>query len=88
MRKKKLGFTLIEVMVTIVILGILIVPLTRLIIFSVWGTKQTKDFVIAFTGEYVRLGGINNIVASFSELVSKIPNLKLLEIQEKKNVKF
>lgn len=42
------GFTLVEILVTIVILGIIIVPITRLIIFSVWGTEKTKDFVVAF----------------------------------------
>lgn len=42
------GFTLVEIMVTIVILGIIIVPITRLIIFSVYGKEKTKDYVIAF----------------------------------------
>lgn len=43
------AFTLIEVMVTIVILGIIIVPITRLIIFSIYGKEKTKDYVVAFT---------------------------------------
>ena len=48
MDNNRRGFTLIEILVTIVILGILIIPITRLIIFSVWGTSKTKDIVIAF----------------------------------------
>lgn len=40
--------TFIEILVTIVILGIVIAPVTRLIVFSAFGTGKTKDHVIAF----------------------------------------
>ncbi len=39
---------------------------------------QKSDFIISFTGEYVRLGGLNNVLESFENLVDKIPSLKLL----------
>lgn len=46
--RKKCGFTLIEILFTVVILGIIIIPITRLIIFSAYGKNKTKDFVVAF----------------------------------------
>jgi prepilin-type N-terminal cleavage/methylation domain-containing protein len=49
LRTKKSGFTLVEILVTVVILGIMIVPITKLIIFTIWGTGKTKDYVVALT---------------------------------------
>ncbi len=43
------GFNLVEILVTVVILGIIITPITRLVIFTVWGTGKTVDHVVAFT---------------------------------------
>ena len=48
---------------------------------------QKDDFIIAFTGEYVRLGGLDNVLESFENLVNKIPNLKLLLALRVKNNK-
>lgn len=45
---RRRGFTLVEILFTVVILGIVIIPITRLIIFSVFGTEKTKDYVVAF----------------------------------------
>ncbi len=44
-----------------------------------------KDFVISFTGEYTRLGGMDNVVEAMRELTKKIPEIKLLLIVRIKN---
>lgn len=38
---------------------------------------QKEDFIINFTGEYTRLGAIDNVIDSFIEICKKIPNAKL-----------
>ena len=48
---------------------------------------NSNDFVVGFTGEYVRLGGIDNIVKSFQEVVRKIPQAKLFLNVRVKNKK-
>ena len=57
---------------------------------------QPDDFIITFTGEYVRLGGLDNLLRSFRKLIEKIPNIKLLlalrlknplDIDKKKKIK-
>ncbi len=36
-----------------------------------------KDFIINFTGEYTRLGAMDDVINSFIEICNKIPNAKL-----------
>jgi phosphatidylinositol alpha-1,6-mannosyltransferase len=38
---------------------------------------KSEDFIIGFTGEYVRLGGIDNIIESFVQIIKQIPEAKL-----------
>ncbi len=38
---------------------------------------DANDFVINFTGEYTRLGAMDDVVAAFVEVAKKIPNAKL-----------
>ena len=47
---------------------------------------KPNDFVIGFTGEYVRLGGIDNIIDSFVQITKLIPEAKLfLNVRVKNN---
>jgi len=48
---------------------------------------EKDDFVIAFSAEYVRLGGIDNVIDAFLKLKKEIFNLKLLLIVRVKNKK-
>ncbi len=48
---------------------------------------DSEDFVIGFTGEYVRLGGIDNIIESFVQIVKQIPEAKLFLNVRVKNEK-
>ena len=45
------------------------------------------NFIIGFAGEYVRLGGVDNIVDSFSEIEKKIPEARLFLNVRLKNKK-
>ena len=48
---------------------------------------NSEDFVIGFTGEYVRLGGIDNIIESFIQIIKQIPEAKLFLNVRVKNEK-
>jgi glycosyltransferase involved in cell wall biosynthesis len=48
---------------------------------------QADDFIIGFTGEYVRLGGVDNIIKSFQKVVLEIPQVKLFLNVRVKNQK-
>jgi glycosyltransferase involved in cell wall biosynthesis len=48
---------------------------------------KSDDFVINFTGEYVRLGAIDDVIASFIEIAKRIPNAKLSMAVRVKNAK-
>ena len=48
---------------------------------------RTDDFIIGFTGEYVRLGGVDNILKSFQKVSLKIPQAKLFLNVRVKNQK-
>ncbi len=48
---------------------------------------EKDNFVIAFSAEYVRLGGIDNVIDAFLKLKKEIFNLKLLLIVRVKNKK-
>ena len=45
------------------------------------------DFVISFAGEYVRLGGIDEVITSFIKIHNEIPNVKLWLSLRVKNTK-
>jgi glycosyltransferase involved in cell wall biosynthesis len=47
----------------------------------------TNNFIIGFTGEYVRLGGIDNIIDSFIKIIKKIPEARLFLNVRVKNEK-
>ena len=42
------GFSYIEVLTAIVMLAVVIVPITRLILFSSFGTREANEYVIAY----------------------------------------
>lgn len=42
------GFSYIEVLFAIVILAIVIIPVTRLLLFSSWGTKESTEYILAY----------------------------------------
>ena len=48
---------------------------------------SNQDFIINFTGEYTRLGAIDNVVDSFIEISQKIPSAKLSLAVRVKNEK-
>jgi Tfp pilus assembly protein PilV len=63
-------------MVTTVILGIIILPIVRMILFSVWGTEKTKDHVIAFNlardkMERVRMLDFDNITNEENDIYTE-----------------
>jgi len=48
---------------------------------------SAEDFIINFTGEYTRLGAMDNVIDSFIEIAKKIPNAKLSLAVRVKNEK-
>ena len=48
MRFNKKGFSYIEVLTATVMLAIIVVPVTRLLLFSSWGTREAAEYVLAY----------------------------------------
>ncbi len=46
--KDKKAFSYIEVLTATVMLAIIIVPVTRLLLFSSWGTRESSEYVLAY----------------------------------------
>jgi Tfp pilus assembly protein PilV len=44
----KKAFSYIEVLTATVMLAIIIVPVTRLLLFSSWGTRESSEYVLAY----------------------------------------
>lgn len=47
-KKRSRGFSYIEVLTAIVMLALVIPPVTRLILFSSYGTRESNEYVIAY----------------------------------------
>lgn len=46
--KSRRAFSYIEVLTATVMLAIVIVPVTRLLLFSSWGTRESSEYVLAY----------------------------------------
>ncbi|MEZ7891900.1 MAG: prepilin-type N-terminal cleavage/methylation domain-containing protein [Candidatus Wallbacteria bacterium] len=48
-KKNIKGFSFIEILTAIVMLGIVIIPLTRLLLFSAQGSRESEEYLLAYS---------------------------------------